>query len=98
MNIVLSLISLSFFNFIRKNRNSHLFLCDDLVEVEDEAGDAGEGGNPGTVERRVRLGLANGEQFLYSFRLFGVMGLQLGQALGQEVDFSLPCRAAGGHR
>ena len=60
MNIVLSLTSLSFFNFIRKNRNSRLFLGDDLVEVQDEAGDAGQRGNLRAVERLIRLGFADG--------------------------------------
>ena len=62
MNIVLSLISLSFFNFIRKNRNSRLFLGDDFVEIENGAGHGGPGSVPGQVERLVTLGFAELQQ------------------------------------
>ena len=62
MNIVLSLTSLSFFNFIRKNRNSRLFLGDDFVKIENGAGHGGPGSVPGQVERLVTPGFAELQQ------------------------------------
>ena len=64
MNIVLSLISLSFFNFIKKNRNSRLFLGDDFVKIENGAGHGGPGSVPGQVERLVTPGFAELQQLL----------------------------------
>ena len=62
MNIILSLISLSFFIIIIKTRNSHLFLGDDFVEIENGAGHGGPGSVLSQVERLVTPGFAELQQ------------------------------------